>query len=153
APGKALEALADISEVAEAVNIAGEVGEESALFDATTLEADIDAAFDTGRVRSGTMVEFNDRGGALSGSGPKTGPNIWYSDNVKIPNAVPGGPTIELRTHAANPTAPLGTYSRSHYTTQINTTNGLYRLPNGHWKTLYRMTEEEIAAAHYYAGD
>ena len=115
---------------------------------------EVDAAFASGRVRSGTMVRFTDEGGPLTGSGPKQGSgNIWYHDNIKIPGAGPGGAKVELRTHSANPNAPTGSYSRSNYTTQINTTDGRYLLPNGNWKTIQSMTEAERAAAHYPAGN
>jgi RHS repeat-associated protein len=115
---------------------------------------EVNAAFAWGRVRSGTMVRFSDEGGPLAGSGPKQGTgNIWYHDNVKIPGAGPGGAKVELRTHSPNPTAPAGSYSRSNYTTQINTPDGLYRLPDGTWKTIPSMTEAERAAVHYPAGN
>lgn len=115
--------------------------------------ADIDAAFASGRENSGTMVQFSDKGGALSGSGPKQGTaGIWYHDNVKIPGAGPGGATVQLRTHSPNPAA-TGAFSQSNYTTQINTAKGLYRLPDGTWKTLGSMTPAERAAAHMPAGN
>jgi len=119
-----------------------------------SLEAEVDAAFGSGQLRSGTMVQFSDSGGALAGSGPKQGTGaIWYHDNIKITGAGPGGATVELRTHAPNPGAPPGSYSQSNYTTQINTSNGRYLLPEGTWKTIPSMTDAERAAAHYPAGN
>jgi RHS repeat-associated protein len=115
---------------------------------------EVDAAFASGQVRSGTMVRFSDKGGPLTGSGPKQGTGaIWYHDNIKIPGSGPGGAKVELRTHSPNPNAPTGSYSRSNYTTQINTTDGRYLLPDGSWKTIPSMTEAERAAAHYPAGN
>lgn len=100
------------------------------------------------------MVQFSDEAGALSGTGPKTGQGaIWYHDNINIPGAGPGGKTLQIRTHSPNPNAPPGSYSRSNYTTQINTNNGLYRLPDGSWKKITDMTPAERATAHYPAGN
>ena len=100
------------------------------------------------------MIQFGDEGGALAGSGPKQGTgSIWYHDDVKIPGAGPNGATVELRTHSANPNAPAGSFSQSNYTTQINTPGGLYRLPDGTWKTISNMTPAERAAARIPAGN
>jgi hypothetical protein len=118
------------------------------------VDAEVEAAFALGRVRSGTMVQFSDEAGALGGSGPKLGQgDIWFHDNMKVPGAGPGGRTVQIRTHSPNPNAPPGSFSRSNYTTQINTTDGLYRLPDGQWKRLSDMTAAERAAAHYPAGN
>jgi RHS repeat-associated protein len=118
------------------------------------IAAEVDAAFANGRVRSGTMVQFSDAGGPLSGSGPKNGTgSIWYHDNIKVPGAGPGGKTVEVRTHSPNPNAPPGSYSSTNYTTQINTSDGRYLLPDGSWKTIPEMTNPERASAHYPAGN
>jgi RHS repeat-associated protein len=119
-----------------------------------SLDAEIDAAFESGRVESGTMIRFTDEGGALSGSGPKTGSGgIWYHDNIKVPGSGPGGSAVQIRTHSANPNAPPGSFSFSNYTTQVNTPSGLYMLPDGTWKPLSTMTPLEISAAHFPAGN
>jgi RHS repeat-associated protein len=118
------------------------------------LGVEIDAAFGSGRAQSGTMIQFRDAKGPLTGSGPKQGAGaIWYHDNVTIPGAGPAGEAVEVRTHAPNPNAPPGSYSRSNYTTQINTKDGRYRLPDGNWKRIKDMTPAERAAAHIPAGN
>jgi len=130
----------------------GELGE--GLLAEEVVADEVDAAFASGQVESGTMVEFSDANGALTGSGPRLGEgDIWYHDNVKVPGAGPAGETVNLRTHSPNPTAPAGSYSRSNYTTQINTKDGRYLLPDGSWKRLQDMTAAEKAAAHYPAGN
>ena len=121
-----------------------------------TLDAEIDAAFESGNMRSGAMIRFTDEAGPLTGSGPKQGNgDIWYHDNVRVPGAGPNGEAVDVRTHAPNPNAPAGSYSRSNYTTQINTKASVpqYRLPDGTWKTLNNMTNAEKAAAHFPAGN
>jgi hypothetical protein len=124
------------------------------LDEAPEIGAEIDAAFNSGQARAGTMIQFTDEAGALSGSGPKYGQgDIWYHDNIKIPGVGPDGRPVQLRTHSPNPNAPPKSYSRSHYTTQINTNNGLYLLPDGSWKTISEMTPAERTAAHYPAGN
>ena len=92
----------------------------------------------------------------MSGPGPKQGNGaIWYHDNVTVKGVGPGGKAVQIRTHSANPNAPVGSYSRTNYTTQINTKGNpkLYRLPDGSWKRLGDMTPAEKAAAHYPAGN
>jgi RHS repeat-associated protein len=122
--------------------------------EAANISREVDEAFASGQVRSGTMVRFTDEGGPLSGSGPKTGTGqIWYTDNVKVPGAGPNGELLNIRTHAPNPGAPPGSFSFSNYTTQINTNSGMYLLPDGTFKTLSAMTPEEIAGAHWPAGN
>jgi hypothetical protein len=119
-----------------------------------SIGAEVDAAFASGRVQSGTMIRFTDEAGALSGSGPKTGTGgIWFHDNIKVPGAGPGGSAIQIRTHSANPGAPPGSFSFGNYTTQVNTNSGLYLLPNGTWKPPSTMSPAEISAAHFPAGN
>ena len=130
------------------------VQEEYALGAAEGLEAEVDAAFGSGRVQSGTMIQFTDKAGPLSGSGPKVGTEtIWYHDNVKVPGAGPSGSTVQIRTHSPNPSAPPNSFARGNYTTQVNTNSGLYLLPNGVWRPLFAMTPEELAGAHFPAGN
>lgn len=88
--------------------------------------------------------------------GPQRGgqnSNIWFHDNLRVPRASPSGGVVFIRTHSANPGAPVGAFSRSNYTTQIHDRAGRYLLPNGSWKRLNQMTAAEKSAAHIPAGN
>ena len=88
--------------------------------------------------------------------GPQRGgqnSNIWFHDNLRIPKASPSGGVVFIRTHSANPGAPVGTFSRSNYTIQIHDKAGRYLLPNGSLKRLHQMTAAEKSAAHIPAGN
>jgi hypothetical protein len=106
--------------------------------------------------KSGTKLE-------LPGQNPKTGQglqditikadetkSIAHHENMDFKGIqdAPPGKTVEVRRHSANPKAPDGSYSQGNPTTQINA-GKKYRLPDGTWKTIKEMTEEERAAAHY----
>lgn len=113
------------------------------------LNSEIDAAFDSGNIRLGTYVQVKSPGkGSLGSKGPKEtqGP-IWYHDNISIPGVGPGGKRVWVRTHSTNPKHPAG------YTTQINTKDKRYLLPDGSWKKIPDMTPAERKAAHYPAGN
>lgn len=105
------------------------------------------------------MVRADATGGsskipALSGSGPRWGKGgIWYHDNLLIQGVGPNGKSVYLRTHSANPNAPVGSLSSMGYTTQLNTKKGLYRLPDGQWETVKAMSLPERAAALFPAGN
>ncbi|MCU1282271.1 MAG: hypothetical protein JWM53_5817, partial [bacterium] len=136
---------------ADAVMTSGLAGDISV---ADSIAAEVDAAFSSERVQSGTMIEFTDAKGPLSGSGPKNGNgDIWFHDNITVPDGGPGGAAAKIRTHSPNPNAPVGTFSSTNYTTQINTSSGLYRLPDGTWKPLSDMTPAELSLAHIPAGN
>jgi len=78
---------------------------------------------------------------------------IWYHDNITVPGAGPDGEPVQIRTHSANPSAPSDSFSFGNYTTQINTSDGRYMLPDGSWKWLTEMTGDELSAAHMPAGN
>jgi RHS repeat-associated protein len=140
-------ALAEAAEGAEQ-------GAQRLLWPSAAVEAEVEAAFTSGRVEAGTYVRAD--ASRLSGSGPKAGTgDIWYHDNIKVGGVGPGGKSVELRTHSPNPTAPAGSYSRSNYTTQINTKDGRYLLPDGSWVKLWESTttDAQRAAAHFPAGN
>jgi RHS repeat-associated protein len=100
----------------------------------------------------------------LPGQNPKTGEGlinqvskgdqlkpIAHHDNMKFKGikGAPGG-KVEVRRHSANPKAPVGTYSHSNPTTQVNSVKPKeYMLPDGTYKPLDEMTEAEIDAAHF----
>lgn len=114
----------------------------------------VDAVFEEGNLNLGTMVKAPAKG--LGGTGPKAeNGGIWFHDNLTIDGIGPDGKAVELRTHSANPNAPLGSRSNSGYTTQINTVqnNPKRLLPDGSWKTWKQMSEAERAVTHFPAGD
>lgn len=142
-------ALGQIDSVA--TKAAGDVAAEA---EARLIGAEVDAAFDGGRVTSGTMFQFSDAAGPLAGSGPKAGTKeggIWYHDNIKVPGVGPKG-ACELRTHSANPNAPQGSYSSTNYTTQVNS-GDFKMLPDGTFKHKADLTDDEMAAIHIPAGN
>ena len=101
------------------------------------------------------MFEFSDAAGPLSGSGPKYGQGaIWFHDNIRVPGVGPNGTRVEIRTHSANPNAPDGSYSQSNYTTQVNSSQNLYMLPdNTTWDTMNNYSQAQRAQAHMPAGN
>lgn len=76
---------------------------------------------------------------------------IAYHENMDFQGikGAPSGRDVEYRYHSANKNAPEGSYSHENPTVQVNA-GKYYRLPNGTWKKLSQMTEEERAAAHYH---
>lgn len=125
-----------------------------ALFPGLT-EAEVGSAVDN--AVSGTPAE-------LPGQNPITGEGlinhvtkgdqtkaIPHHDNMKF-KGIEGAPgsKVEVRRHSANPNAPAGSYSQSNPTTQVNSVNPkTYMLPDGTFKPLSEMTDEEKAAAHF----
>jgi hypothetical protein len=92
---------------------------------------------------------------------------ISYQDNMTVAKVkTPGVPgdvaDVEVRTHGPNANAPDGTWSKDNPTTQINTKDDLYRIPDpnadpnqpdpGIYKNMEDMTPEQIADAHSPAG-
>jgi hypothetical protein len=78
--------------------------------------------------------------------------NLTFQDNLTF-KKIQGSPTntTEVRTHSPNSNSLQGSYSKTNYTTQINSKNpdNIYRLPDGRWKPLSVMTEQELSDAHY----
>jgi RHS repeat-associated protein len=142
----------DPKEIADAVRfiVGMRIAQLSPTTEATAISTEVDAAFESGAVRSGTMIEFSDSGGPLGGgvSGDE-GARIWFYDRVNVPGAGPSGEVVQIRTHSPDPAHPAG------YTTQITTETrpSLYRLPDGSWKRLTDMSDAEIKAAHMDAGN
>lgn len=115
-------------------------------------DKEFDAGFD--ELESGTLLE-------LPGHNRKTGEGltdikiradesqpIAHQDKMVF-KGIEGAPhkKVEVRRHSKNPTAPDGSYSKEHPTTQINSKDK-YRLPDGTYKRYEDMTEAEKAAAH-----
>jgi hypothetical protein len=109
----------------------------------------VDQAFDSGRAQSGQMVQFS----APSNVENYGSKNIHFNENVTIPGAGPDGADVLLRTHSPNPNSPIGSFSRSNYTMQINTPEGLRMLPDGTWKPWSALTDSEKNAIHMPAGN
>jgi RHS repeat-associated protein len=121
-----------------------------------SLEAEIDAAFESAQSRTMFKLPGQDpfSGKGLSKvalpKGDETKP-IAYHLNMEF-KGISGAPgnKVAVRYHSANPNAPIGTYSRTNPTTQINTiTPKRYMLPDGTWKDLSTATDAEKAAAHF----
>jgi WXG100 family type VII secretion target len=119
---------------------------------------DIDQAFESGNMRSGTPVQFTDAKGALREAQLTPSDKFWHHEGIDVPGAGPGGKDVVIRTHSPNAGAPEGSFSRSHYTTQVDTVQknprhvvGVDDKGNLIWKTWKEMTEADKGSMHWPA--
>lgn len=118
-------------------------------------EVEVEAAVDS--AKSGTMFQLPAQN-PFTGKGlvkveTKFDPTkpIAFQNNMTF-KGIQGAPgnKVMVRYHSENPNAPVGSYSRSNPTTQINSVKPkMYMLPDGTWKPLSQMTEAEKDAIHF----